>query len=73
MSLDLVEPGSLGKPGPIGRAIRFMLGTLCFYGLYELIRVAPLGTDKYSSVRNNEQQDGLYKLMDYLMLPYVEK
>lgn len=41
MSLDLVEPGSLEKPGPIGRTFRFMLGLLCFYGLYEIVRVAP--------------------------------
>jgi len=41
MSLDLVEPGSLEKPGPVGRMVRFLLGVLCFYGLYELITVAP--------------------------------
>jgi len=41
MSLDLVEPGSLEKPGPIGRVVRLILGILCLYGLYELVRVAP--------------------------------
>jgi len=41
MSLDLVEPGSLEKPGLIGRTVRLMLGILCLYGLYELIRIAP--------------------------------
>lgn len=41
MSLDLVEPGSLEKPGPIGRTFRLLLGILCLYGLYEIAIVAP--------------------------------
>lgn len=41
MSLDLVESGSLEKPGPIGRIFRLTLGILCLYGLVEIVRVAP--------------------------------
>jgi hypothetical protein len=41
MSLKLEEPGSLEKPGPIGRSVRLVLGILCLYGLYELFSIAP--------------------------------
>ena len=41
MSLDLVDQGSLARPGPIGRLLRFALGIACLYGLWELINVAP--------------------------------
>ena len=41
MSLDLVDQGSLTRPGPIGRILRLTLGIACLYGLWELIKVAP--------------------------------
>ena len=41
MSLDLVDQGSLPRPGPVGRLLRFALGIACLYGLWELINVAP--------------------------------
>lgn len=41
MSLDLVNQGSLARPGPVGRLLRFALGLACLYGFSELIRVAP--------------------------------
>ena len=41
MSLDLVAPGSLSKPGPIGRLVRLLLGVLCLYALWGLISIAP--------------------------------
>ena len=41
MSLDLVALGTLTRPGPIGRTVRFALGIFCTYALWELIRTAP--------------------------------
>ena len=41
MSLELVEAGTLTKSGPVGRIFRLLLGTLCLYGLFEVVRVAP--------------------------------
>lgn len=41
MSLELVEEGSLARPGPIGRLVRLALGMFCLYGLWELLAVAP--------------------------------
>ncbi len=41
MSLDLVDQGSLARPGPIGRLVRLFLGILCLYGFWELVNVAP--------------------------------
>lgn len=41
MSLELVDEGSLTRPGPIGRFIRLGLGTLCLYGLWQLLKVSP--------------------------------
>ena len=41
MSLDLVDQGSLTRPGLIGRFVRLSLGIACLYGLWELIVVAP--------------------------------
>lgn len=40
MSLELVDQGSLERPGPIGRLLRLTLGLLCLFGLFELIEVA---------------------------------
>jgi hypothetical protein len=36
-SLDLAAPGSLERPGIIGRLVRLALGVLCLYGLQEII------------------------------------
>lgn len=46
MSLDLVDRGSLARPGPIGRLLRLTLGAACFYGLWELINVAPIFVER---------------------------
>lgn len=35
--LQLVEKGSLGRPGPVGRLVRLGLGIACLYGLYVLV------------------------------------
>ncbi len=35
--LQLVEEGSLERPGPVGRIVRLALGILCTYALYVLI------------------------------------
>jgi hypothetical protein len=40
MSLELVAPGSLSKPGPVGRLVRFLLAILCLYALWGLINIA---------------------------------
>ena len=34
--LELVEEGSLTRPGPLGRLVRLLLGLACLYALYEL-------------------------------------
>lgn|GEM_PF-560771 len=41
MSLELVDRGSLTKPGIVGRLVRLALGVLCIYGLGELLTVYP--------------------------------
>lgn len=40
MSLELLEAGTLSKPGPVGRTFRLLFGTLCLYGLLEVVQVA---------------------------------
>ncbi len=35
--LQLVEPGSLVAPGPIGRTVRLIIGAACLYALYQLV------------------------------------
>ena len=40
MSLQLIEPGTLSKPGPLGRIIRLLLGTVCLYGFFEVLEIA---------------------------------
>lgn len=37
-SLQLVEAGTLLRPGPIGRLVRLLAGAACVYALYELTR-----------------------------------
>ena len=36
--LEFVDPGTLVRPGPVGRAVRLGLGVLCLYALYEVTR-----------------------------------
>jgi hypothetical protein len=38
--LKLDEPGSLPRPGPVGRAVRLLLGSLCLWYASELIAAA---------------------------------
>lgn len=35
--LQMVQQGSLERPGPVGRIVRLALGILCTYALYQLI------------------------------------
>ncbi len=46
MSLELVDQGSLSRPGLIGRLLRLSIGIACLYGLWELITVAPYFIDR---------------------------
>ncbi|MCZ6616939.1 MAG: hypothetical protein O7E57_02310 [Gammaproteobacteria bacterium] len=34
--LELVEPGSLARPGPVGRLVRLGLGVMCLLGLWNV-------------------------------------
>ena len=45
--LKLDEPGSLSRPGPVGRLFRLGLGVLCLWFVYGLIQVSGnlMGTD----------------------------
>lgn len=36
-ALQLVQEGSLERPGPVGRIIRLALGIACLYAIYELL------------------------------------
>ncbi|TDJ22749.1 MAG: hypothetical protein E2O58_10280 [Gammaproteobacteria bacterium] len=36
--LELVEPGSLAPPGPLGRGVRFMLGAGCLWAVWQVIQ-----------------------------------
>ncbi len=38
--LKLDEPGSLPRPGPIGRIVRLLFGLLCLFYVSELLRVS---------------------------------
>ena len=38
--LKLEEPGSLPRPGPVGRVMRLGLGSLCLWYVFSLIQVA---------------------------------
>ncbi len=40
MELKLDEPGSLARPGPLGRLVRLGLGVLCLWNVYGLIQVS---------------------------------
>lgn len=41
MSLQLVDQGTLVRPGPIGRVLRLSFGLLCVQALWELANIAP--------------------------------
>jgi hypothetical protein len=36
-ALELVEEGSLERPGPVGRLVRLTMGIVCMYALYTLL------------------------------------
>lgn len=36
-TLQLVEPGTLAVPGPVGRTVRLLTGLACLYWLYQLV------------------------------------
>lgn len=38
--LELVGPGTLERPGPVGRLLRLALGALCIYALWSVVRHA---------------------------------
>jgi hypothetical protein len=38
--LNLDEPGSLPRPGPVGRLVRLAVGVLCLWHIYGLIQVS---------------------------------
>jgi hypothetical protein len=51
--LELVDAGSLDRPGPIGRVVRLALGVGCFYLLGELFHDAEwTTTEPFSSLDN---------------------
>ncbi len=39
-SLELVNPGSLERPGPVGRVLRLTLGLVCLYALYRIVIIS---------------------------------
>ena len=51
--LELVNPGSLVRPGPIGRLVRAALGALCLYALWQILRFAETTlAEPFSSLDN---------------------
>ena len=51
--LELVDAGSLARPGPIGRLVRIVLGTLCLYAFAVLFLSAELTTAQPLSSLDN--------------------
>jgi len=52
-ALELVDAGTLSRPGLIGRLVRFTLGVLCLYGLWNIISHAGVTiAQPYSSLDN---------------------
>ena len=49
--LKLDEPGSLPRPGPIGRAVRILLGSLCLWYVHGLLNVADSLIDSDGHIR----------------------
>jgi len=50
--LKLDEPGSLPRPGPIGRAVRLGFGVLCLSHVYWLIQVSDILLDSGGHIRS---------------------
>jgi hypothetical protein len=50
--LKLDEPGSLPRPGPIGRLVRFGLGVLCLSHVYWLLQVSDSLLDEDGQLRS---------------------
>ena len=49
--LELVDPGSLVRPGPFGRLVRFALGAACLYALWGIVgSAAATITQPFSSL-----------------------
>lgn len=42
--LELLDSGTLVRPGPIGRLIRLALGVACLYALWEIVRFADVAS-----------------------------
>jgi hypothetical protein len=49
--LKLDEPGSLPKPGPVGRLVRLAFGSLCLWYVFTLISVADSLLDSDGHIR----------------------
>ena len=50
--LKLDEPGSLPRPGPVGRAVRLGFGALCLYHVYWLLQLSGSLLDEGGQVRS---------------------
>ena len=51
--LELVDAGSLARPGPVGRMTRLALGALCLYALWEIVHSAGVtSTQPFSTLDN---------------------
>ena len=51
--LELVDHGSLVRPGPVGRLVRFALGVVCLYALWDIVQYAEIMiTQPFSSLDN---------------------
>ena len=50
--LKLDKPGTLPRPGPIGRLVRFGFGLLCLYYVHGLIQVSSDLIDKEGHIRS---------------------
>ncbi len=51
--LELLDPGSLARPGPLGRLVRFALGALCLFALWDIVQHAETTiTQPFSSLDN---------------------
>ena len=67
--LKLDEPGSLPQPGPVGRIVRFIFGTLCLWQVYWLIQVSDYvisASGRINSVIWNGMVIGLF-LVSYVV------
>lgn len=58
------QPGTLAKPGPIGRIVRLVLGTLCLWPMWQLARHSST-TDLY------DPSFWILSLLGLMLVPYV--